>query len=169
MKRKWILTAALILLVALTGCNATNSTKPAETTENAALTQPPTLSVEGAAETKEAWLGTWSWEVESGDGEADQTVADAPDPMDQLEDIPQLVEENTRTVKLHFAVEPETVTVTAQSLEKDEAQTLTLTDGSLPLLPGSWLYQISAAFSGEGYQGQADYVFQAKQSQLVDS
>lgn len=161
MKRSILFVLVLVLLV---GCSAATEAEagPAEI-----LTEPPGLTVESGGTKVEAELSTYSWSNRL-EGDLWECVnADAPHPLDVLEQYPVLKTEMAEAV-LVFEVEPDELSQVTFCRKEAFGDTYspeeegTIEDGVVQLEEGLCLYTVWAAWEREDWGGTVSYVFQAE-------
>jgi len=158
MKRYFALLCSLLMLLILAACAAKQ------------LKEPPQLTVEGSGGSIMAWEGThsWMWEGKGLLGTGGGVNACSDHPLSCQDSLPRL-EEAGAEVTLTFAVPPEKIVevrcwsdeywgVSTAVSQKPELQGDTLT-----LLPGGYIYSVTAAWNDaeNAYNGNCVYAFYA--------
>lgn len=171
MKRILILIlTAIICVSAFTGCTE-SSEKPVdlEVTFSGNLTnfpkEPPTLFVRDGDTRVKAWRGTSSWIVEGEDGISNGVNSDSPHPLDLRESIPAIALKKKTTLTLSFEGHPTKITVkryAPNTTDYDDYKTVKVSEGTIEVKAGDYLYEVIATWSGEKYSGTVYYAFRTE-------
>ncbi len=172
MKRILILIlTALICLSAFSGCGNDYSEVPVdlEVTFSESLTSfpadVPVLFVGDGEQRIKAWRGTYSWIVESADGISNGVNADSPHPLDLRESVPALALKKKTALTLSFEGRPTKITVKRYDLNApgyDDYETVEVSEGTIEVKAGNYLYEVIATWSGEKYSGTVYYAFRTE-------
>ncbi len=129
----------------------------------AAAKMPPTLTLSAGDAVLALTSGNYQWQVELEDGSVQEVIACGAAPTDDPDSLPRL-ETGQTAAALTFSAAPESLSVrcwrTADA-QLDDAQEETtleetiLEDDTLTLLPGDYIYEITAAWPS----GSASFAF----------
>lgn len=172
MKRILILIlTAIICVSAFTGCGNDLPEEPVdlEVTFSENLTnfpkEPPALFVRDGDTRIKAWRGTSSWIVEGEDGISNGVNSDSPHPLDLRESIPAIALKKKTTLTLSFEGRPTKITVkryAPNTTDYDDYETVKVSEGTIEVKAGDYLYEVIATWSGEKYSGTVYYAFRTE-------
>lgn len=148
----------------LTGCGS-HTSESATPTEVSVLSAPevdlPSLTVEQSEKNCEAAIGSYNWEIDNGDGTTTAVCVDAVHPLDIADSLP-LLEADSPEIQLNFSDSPDSIIAWCWLNSEDDAQSVTTEDNTLHLNPGSYVYQVTAIWTGsEGFDNIVHYSFRA--------
>ncbi len=143
-------------------------------------TEPAALTVAARQGSVRAWMGTYSWSYDAGNGQRRGIEADSCHPLEEHVELPTLDTypdtisvSKPNAVSLLFGFDPDSVSVVcwdeAASPTPEspyERVTVEQHDGvyGFELREGSWIYELRASWRAESYQGEAMYAFRGRYS-----
>ena len=154
----------LFFLFVQTGC-VVCETAPPETetveTEASILEYAPEMTVKCGSDTFTVGSGNYSWTSRGVNGEMGSVIACGSHPLDATR------EQEFRSVTgdklvLSFPVEPDTISVIRwsksdlESTDRD-GESVDISEMTISMKKGSWIYQVIAAWDGDTWGGQAEY------------
>lgn len=129
------------------------------------LHTPPALTLFYHGGTVEAYLGTYCWNYDKGDGTWGGICADALHPLD-CQKLLQPIITSELYAELQFAKSPDSITVrcwhdSQWGNSEARAEEITAYGSIFELKPGGYIYEISAAWNenGDACHGTAHYSF----------
>lgn len=128
------------------------------------LEEPPWLGVVSDEMWHNALRGGYSWTVYLEDGTAEATIADSAYPLD-CQELLTCLETTEPTAQLEFQVPPtEIESVHCWSNDEfgnptAESEAVEWNSQTISLLPGGHVYEVTARWEGEGYEGNVSYSF----------
>ena len=171
MDMKKILSILLVLLLTLTACQSGQMpTQPQNPGSNGASRptseKPPLLQIrDGAGQSAEAVLGTYSWMYDRGNGIWTGVEADSLHPLQMQEYLTPFVTADD-TIELLFDVPPQEIAVRCWSDSSWDdpdapAEEIPLDENKLELKSGGYIYEVTARWTGENLaaEGTAYYGF----------
>ena len=169
MDMKKILSILLVLLLTLTACQSGQMpTQPQNPGSNGASRptseKPPLLQIrDGAGQSAEAVLGTYSWMYDRGNGIWTGVEADSLHPLQMQEYLTPFVTADD-TIELLFDVPPQEIAVRCWSDSSWDdpdapAEEIPLDENKLELKSGGYIYEVTARWTGENLaaEGTAYY------------
>ena len=128
------------------------------------LEEPPWLGVVSDEMWHNALRGGYSWTIYHEDGTAEATIADSAHPLD-CQELLTCLETTEPTAQLEFQVPPtEIESVHCWSDDEfgnpaAESEAVEWSSQTISLLPGGHVYEVTARWEGEGYEGSVSYSF----------
>ena len=134
-----------------------------EVTSKKILQAPPKLEIVYDGGQFEAQKGTYSWHYDTGDGTWSAVMADSAHPL-QMKKHLDLVSCGSKQIQLVFEEIPASFTVrcwpkSAFGNTDAISETAQLWNNTLNLNEGGWIYEVTANWNDECYNGTATYVF----------
>ena len=153
MKRLGLL---FIVLFVLVGCGMGENSDEKETTgeggKKEQLQEPPSLTVDVQGERIQAVKGTYSWDIDNGDGTFTSLIADSAAPPMLIEDQPLTNVKSGANIELLFGVEPNNYAINIWD-EDEEVERKVELDIS------NYIGKLIVEIIGEWDQGTARYAF----------
>ena len=165
-----LIITAIICLSAFSGC-----TEPSEEPVDLKVTfsenltnfpkEPPVLFVRDGDMRIKAWRGTCSWMVEGEDGLGHGLESDSPHPLDCKDSLPTIDVGWGTSLTLNFEGRPTKITVkryAPNTTNYDDYETVKVSEGTIEVKAGDYLYEVIATWSGEKYSGTVYYAFRTE-------
>ena len=131
--------------------------------QEAAFQSPPKLEILYDGGTFEAQKGTYSWHYDTGDGTWAAVMADGLHPL-QMKKHLDLVSCGSNQIRLAFEEAPDSFTVRCWP-KRDFGNTDAVSEvpqiwnNTVKLNGGGWIYEVTATWNKESYNGTATYIF----------
>ena len=164
MKKIICVLLALSAAFSLTGCVVCEtgpSTEESVQTEASILEYAPEMTVKCGSDTFTVGSGNYSWTSRGVNGEMGAVIACGSHPLDATR------EQEFRSVTgdklvLSFPVEPDTITVIRWSKSDlgstdRDGESVDISEMTISMKKGSWIYQVIASWDGDTWGGQAEY------------
>lgn len=128
------------------------------------LTEPPVLCAISGSGSIDALRGGYSWTIYHEDGTAEATIADSAHPLD-CQNMLTCLETTEPTALLEFQIPPAEITEVRCWSDAEfgnstaESEAVEVDGWTITLLPGGHVYEVTARWEGEDYEGSASYSF----------
>ena len=148
-------------------CNALNQLAnniASDASSPMVLEEPPRLDVVSDNTCVETMRGGYSWTIYHDDGTAEATIADSAHPLD-CQNLLTCLETTELTARLEFQVPPTEIEDVRCWSDTDfgnpsaESEAVEWNSQTISLLPGGHVYEVTARWEGENYEGEASYCF----------
>lgn len=143
---------------ALSGSQVSPDSAPAAAAPRANTSSVPVLQIQNSEQTLLVSPGSYEWTLTLPDGTAQSTIACGSYPPDEADKLP-LLTTSEQTLSLTWSCDalPDSLTLRRWSPEGEAMPDLSVSDSSLSLVSGDWIYEISASWP----VGTVSYPFRA--------